>query len=76
MHEAESLGRIQKVDLREAWPHEAADFTPWLAKHLTELGESLGLDLELLSQEAPVGTFSLDLLAQVTGTNQTVIIEN
>ena len=36
----------------------------------------MGLQLELLSQEAPVGTFSLDLLARHSGTNRTVIIEN
>ena len=76
MNDAEHLGRIQRVDLRKAWPHEAADFTPWLAEHLTVLSESVGLDLELQSQEAPVGDFSLDLLARVTGTSETVIIEN
>ena len=76
MAESSELGRIEKGDLREAWPHEAADFTPWLAEHISELGNALGLELELQSQEAPIGTFSLDLLARVSGTNRTVIIEN
>ena len=76
MTEMPGLGRIEKVDLHEAWPHEAADFTPWLAEHVSELGNALGLELELQSQEAPVGTFSLDLLARDSGTNHTVIIEN
>ena len=76
MTELPKLGRIEKGDLREAWPHEAADFTPWLAEHISELGEALGMELELQSQEARVGTFSLDLLARDTGTNRTVIIEN
>ena len=70
------LGRIERGDIREAWPHEAADFTPWLAEHILELGEALGMELELQSQEAPVGAFSLDLLARVSGTNRTVIVEN
>ena len=26
------LGTIEQVDLKAMWPHEAADFTPWLAK--------------------------------------------
>lgn len=76
MTELPKLGRIVKGHLREAWPHEAADFTPWLAEHISELGNALGLELELQSQEARVGTFSLDLLARDTGTNRTVIIEN
>ena len=76
MTEAGTLGRIERRDIREAWAHEAADFTPWLAEHLSEFGEALGMDLELQSQEAPVGTFSLDLLARVAGTNRTVIVEN
>ena len=76
MTETTGLGRIEKADLREAWPHEAADFTPWLADHVSELGAALGLELELESEEAPVGKFSLDLLARDTGTNRPVIIEN
>ena len=76
MTETTGLGRIVKVDLRRAWSHEANDFTPWLAEHVSELGDALGLDLEVQSEEAPVGTFSLDLLARDTGTNRTVIIEN
>ena len=70
------LGQIQKIDLREAWPNEASSFTPWLEAHIGELGEVLGLDLEVESREAPVGAFSLDLLARDSGTGRPVIIEN
>ena len=76
MTETAGLGRIEKADLRNAWPHEAADFTPWLVDHVSELGAVSGLELELQSSEAPVGTLSLDLLARDTGTNRAVIIEN
>ena len=76
MTETTGLGRIKKADLRDAWPNEAADFTPWLADHVSVLGAALGLELELESEEAPVGTFSLDLLGRDTGTNRAVIIEN
>lgn len=70
------LGEIERVDLREVWPHEAQDFTPWLAENLDKLGEALGLDLELQSAEAAVGPFSLDVLAHDLGSNRSVIIEN
>ena len=76
MTETAGLGHIEKADLREAWPHEAADFTPGLGDHVSEPGAALGLELELQPREAPVGTLSLDLLARDTGTNRTVIIEN
>lgn len=71
-----SLGTIERVDLRDVWPNEAQDFTPWLANNLDKLGEALGLDLQLQSNEAPVGSFSLDVLAQVVGSDRPVIIEN
>ena len=76
MTELAGLGQIEPVDLRQAWPHEATDFTRWLAEHLSKLGDALGLELEHVSEEAPVGNFSLDLLAREPGTNRTVIIEN
>jgi hypothetical protein len=70
------LGTLRPVDLREAWPNEAQDFTPWLAAHLGMLGDALGFDLELDSQEAAVGPFALDILARDVTRNQPVVIEN
>ena len=70
------LGTIERVDLREVWPHEAANFTPWLADNLDRLGEALGLELDLQSAEAAVGPFSLDILARDLGSDRPVIIEN
>ncbi len=32
------LSRLEAVDLREVWKHEASDFTPWLADNIDELG--------------------------------------
>lgn len=71
-----NLSRLQSVDLRIAWQNEAQDFTPWLADHLSELGEALGMDLELVEREAAVGGLSLDILATDTNLNRLVIIEN
>ena len=47
-----------------------------LPKTLEKLGDALGMDLEIVDREAPVGDFSLDLLAQIEGTTRTVVIEN
>ena len=71
-----SLAKIESVDLRIGWPNEARDFTPWLAEHITELGEALGLDLELQQTEAAVGGYSLDILATDVNGSRPVIIEN
>ena len=71
-----NLAKIERVDLREAWPNEARDFTPWLAENIAELGEALGMDLELQETEAAVGGYFLDVLATDVSQNRPVIIEN
>ena len=42
-----NIGLLRNVSPREAWSHEAIDFTPWLAYNLAVLGEELGIELEL-----------------------------
>ncbi|MCY4616060.1 MAG: DUF4268 domain-containing protein [Chloroflexi bacterium] len=70
------LGSMGAVDVRTVWPHEAGDFTPWLAENIGELNSALRLDIEITQTEAPVGAFSLDILGKVSGTDDIVIIEN
>jgi hypothetical protein len=72
------LGQLERVQLRKAWPNEASNFTPWLAQeaNLAQLGESVGLQLELESTEKLVGAFSADILAKDTVSQQWVLIEN
>ncbi|MFT5219190.1 MAG: hypothetical protein ACI9LO_002334 [Planctomycetota bacterium] len=70
------FGELNKVSLREIWPHEASNFTLWLVDNIDELGKALGMDLELIEQEASVGGFSLDILAKDLGSSKSVIIEN
>ena len=64
------------VDVRAEWPHEAHNFTPWLADHLHLLGEELGMKLELEQREKQVGSLYLDILARDVGADVLVAIEN
>ena len=72
------LGSLQLVELREIWPDEAQDFTPWLAEeeNLALLAETLNMELELEAQEIDVGDFRADLLCRNTDDNSRVLIEN
>lgn len=72
------LGRLEKVELRDYWEDEAKDFTPWLAEddNINLLGETVGMELEVQEKEAPVGTFSADILCKDITTDRCVVIEN
>lgn len=73
------LGRMKRIsDLRSVWPHEAHDFTKWLAEeeNLKELSESIGIDIDLEERESSVGSFNVDLYATESGTGRKIIIEN
>ena len=74
------LGKLERVDIRKVWPIESSDFTPWLAKHLDQLGDVLKLDFdpETLTEvrtEVSVGSFSADVVAEDTSGNK-YLIEN
>lgn len=72
------LGRLWRVELREAWESEPGHFTPWLAKeeNLKLLGEAIELELELDSTEKAVGPFRADILCKDLATERWVLIEN
>jgi len=70
------LGRLEEVDLRQAWPHEAHSFTPWLAAHLDGLSGAIGIPLELEGREVAVEEFSADVLARNPMDDSLVLIEN
>ena len=40
------FGELEEVSLRTAWPHEALDFTPWLAQNLDRLAQVIGIPME------------------------------
>ena len=72
----ESLSRLETVPVRSVWPSEPRDFTPWLAEHIGELGEALGIELETVERESRVGGGYLDILATDVRSGSPVAIEN
>jgi hypothetical protein len=72
------LSKLEKVDLREVWKHEALDFTNWLAKpeNLELLSDEIGIDIALIQTEASVGNFNVDILAEEENTGRKIVIEN
>ena len=69
------VSRLEKIDPRNVWENETRDFTPWLSEHLDQLGEVLGMELEIMEREASVGEFSADIMAR-SNQGRIVIIEN
>ena len=66
----------EHVDVRSKWRDEARNFTPWLAENLDLLSKAIGLNLELVQEEAATGPFSCDILARDTDSGVNVAIEN
>jgi hypothetical protein len=74
-----SLGLLEQIeDLKEVWKSEAKHFTPWLAEenNLKQLGNAIGLDLELDEVEKNVGPYRADILCKEPGTEHFILIEN
>jgi hypothetical protein len=73
------LGRFERVSVRDAWPTEDGNFTPWLAQpeSIKLLGEALNVELEVEAVEHWVGPFRADILARdINESDHRVLIEN
>jgi hypothetical protein len=70
-----SIGKLERVPLRQVWEHEAHDFTQWLQENIDVLNTALELNLVNVDRERAAGSFSIDLVAEDEG-GGTVIIEN
>ena len=74
----QTLGYLERIDLRKIWATEAEDFTPWLAlpDNIKLLADTLGVNLEVEAQEKFVGPFRADILCKDIGTDTWVLVEN
>ena len=70
------VASLEDVPLRDVWPDEARDFTPWLAAHPDHLGKALQMDLELEGDEVAVGPFSADVVFRDANTGHRLVVEN
>lgn len=69
------LGTLSLVDnVRDVWPREDSDFTPWLAEHADLLGGALGLELVHVQTEAKVGRYSADLVFREEGEEERLLV--
>lgn len=72
-----NLGTLKEItDLRSIWPHEALNFTPWVAENVDLLADAVGLDITVDETESSVGDFNVDIYASETGPDRKIIIEN
>ena len=74
------LGKIEKMELRDIWAHEALEFTKWLSdskdNNIQHLNDIIGLNLVDLKTEQNVGGFKCDIVCRDEFSDKTVIIEN
>lgn len=69
------IQKIKRIGLREAFPHEAMDFTRWLQENLDVVNDVTDLSLSNAEREKPAGDFNIDLVAEDESGGK-VIIEN
>ena len=68
---------LEELGMSSIWPREDTKFTPWLAENLNQLGEAVGMELELVKREKRLdGAGRLDILAKQAETDALVAIEN
>ena len=69
------ISRLEYINIRDIWQHEATDFTVWLADNIDYINETLGVTLNVLETEKQVGSFNVDIYCE-DEQGSSVIIEN
>jgi hypothetical protein len=70
-----TIGKIERVPLRDVWRHEAHNLTVWLEENIDVLNDALGLNIAGVEREQAAGAFSVDLVGE-DDAGHTVVIEN
>jgi hypothetical protein len=69
------VDKITRIKIREAFPIEPRDFTPWLTENIDVVGDAIGIELTGAEREQSTGNFSVDIKAQ-TQSGDVAVIEN
>lgn len=75
MNKLRDVAKLEIVPVRQAFKHEAHNFTRWLELHIDALTERLGFELSVTAREQKVGDFSIDLVCE-DDEGGAVVIEN
>ncbi len=70
-----TVGKLERVPLRDVFPHEARDLTRWLAGNPDVLADATGQAMAITASEDQVGSFRADLVGEDDEGN-VVVIEN
>jgi len=71
-----NIGKIDRISIKDEFPNEERDFTPWLKENLHYIGEKLNLDFQDdVETEVSVGRYSCDILAHDSD-GRRIVIEN
>lgn len=76
MVEKIKFGDIKELPLNEFFKNEAQHFTPWLQENIELLGNTIGIDIDDADIEVPIGNYRLDILANESGSDRKIAIEN
>ena len=72
----EALGKLLHLNPHTVWRNESGEFTPWLHENIESLCGAIGVDIQGVTREVAVGSFSADLVGEEPGSGRAVIIEN
>jgi Domain of unknown function (DUF4268) len=73
-----NLGRLEQIDISYYWKTDESEFTRWLAQadNIQLLGDSIGIDLEVVLDAGKVEELQSDLLCRDVSTQGWVLIGN
>ena len=70
-----TVDKIKRLSIKDAFPQEDKNLTPWLCNNIDVVGEAINLTLVSPQREKSTGNFSVDIIAE-TESGDKVVIEN